>query len=70
MNDKCICDLKEKEEKRITHGDWVDLYIKLEDKEYWIVAEAEGNAMMKIEYCPKCGRKLEEFEEDDYSENL
>lgn len=68
---KCICDLKDKEEKLITNGNWVDLYIKLERKEYWIVAMADGNAMMKIDYCPKCGRKLEEeVEEEDLSEYL
>lgn len=71
INPPCICTLEEKERKLVSVGDWVNLYIYLNDKEYWIVGEADGTAMMKIDYCPKCGRKLEEeVEYKDYSEYL
>ena len=69
--DKCICDLKEGEEKLITIGDWVNLYILLRDKEYWLIANADGRAEMMLHYCPVCGRKLEEeVVYEDYSEYL
>ena len=59
MNKKCICDVKEGEEKEISKGQWVDLYITLNDDEYRIEAVADGRASMYINYCPMCGRNLE-----------
>jgi hypothetical protein len=67
----CICNVKEGEEKLISVGDWVNLYIELICGEYWISGVADGNAIMKINYCPICGRKLEkEIVYEDYSEYL
>ena len=55
----CICDLKDREEKEITKGSWVDLYITFRDGDYIIEAIADGISSMFINYCPICGRKLE-----------
>ena len=69
--EECICNLSEGEEKLISNGSWVDLYISLKDGEYWIEAISDGRASMRIDYCPKCGRKLiEEVEDDDLSDYL
>lgn len=56
----CICDLKVDEEKLITDGCWNSLWIERDKYDYLIVAAGEGIASMKIGYCPKCGKKLEE----------
>ena len=65
MDKKCLCDLKDREEKLITQGSWVNLYITKEHDEYWINAVGDGIAAMRIKYCPECGRKLEEDEPED-----
>ena len=58
---KCICELiKEGCSEKLSIGDWVDIYIRKEDGEYYIEAIADGNAYLTLNYCPKCGRKLEE----------
>ena len=58
---KCICELiKEGCSEKLSIGDWVDIYIRKEDGEYYIEAIADGNAYMKLNNCHKCGRKLEE----------
>lgn len=62
MNQTCLCDLKEGQEKIISQGHWVNLYIAIEEGEYWIRAISDGRADLRIHYCPKCGRKLEEKE--------
>lgn len=58
--EECICNLEEGEEKLIRRGSWNDLYLRLSNGEYRINAIADGIASMKIEYCPKCGKKLGE----------
>jgi hypothetical protein len=58
MKEKCICDLKEREEKLLREGSWVNLYISREHGEYFIVALSDGRATMRIHYCPQCGKKL------------
>lgn len=69
--DECICNLSKGEEKLISNGSWVDLYMSLKDGEYWIEAISDGRVSMRIDYCPKCGRKLvEEVEDDDLSDYL
>jgi len=60
MSNKCICNLKEGTEYRIVQGNWCDLLISLEKGKYWIIGEGDGRAMVKINYCPICGRKLME----------
>lgn len=65
MDEKCLCDLNEGEEKLITKGSWVDLYIAKSYGEYWIKAISDGRADMRIDFCPKCGRKLEEVEPEE-----
>ena len=58
---KCRCELiKGGCSEKLSIGDWVDIYIRKEDGEYYIEAIADGNAYLKLNYCPKCGRKLEE----------
>lgn len=58
----CICDLNVNEKKLITDGCWNSLYIERNKYDYFIVASGDGNAYMKINYCPKCGRRLEDEE--------
>jgi hypothetical protein len=62
---ECLCQLKDNEEKLITEGYWINLYIYKEYGEYFIKALSDGRADMKIDYCPKCGRKLEEVEPEE-----
>lgn len=56
----CICNLKVNEENHICDGFWNSLYIERNKDGYYIVASSEGNVYMKINYCPLCGRKLED----------
>ena len=37
-----------------------DIYIRKEYGNYYTETIADGNAYLKLNYCPKCGRKLEE----------
>lgn len=62
MEEKCICEVSESEEKLIDEGSYVNLYISRDEYGYWINAIADGRASMKIDYCPKCGRKLSDDE--------
>ena len=58
---KCICELiKEGHSEKLSVGDWNDIYMRKEDGKYYIEAIADGNAYWTLNYCPKCGRKLEE----------
>ena len=58
---KCICSMvKEGYPEIISIGTYVNMYIVKKDGEYYIEAKADGNAYLKLNYCPKCGRKLEE----------
>ena len=60
---KCICELiKEGHSETISIGTYVNIYMRKEYGEYYIEAKADGNAYLKLNYCPKCGRKLEEDE--------
>ena len=43
-------------EKLVIHGDYTDLVINT--RERLISAWADGEANLKINYCPMCGRKL------------
>lgn len=61
MSDICICqNVKEGSynEKEIAQGDWNAMYIRREGKEFFICALGDGYVIYKIDYCPKCGRKL------------
>ena len=58
---KCICELiKEGHSEKLPISDWNDIYMRKEDGEYYIEAIAGVNVYWKLNYCPKCGRKLEE----------
>ena len=58
---KCVCELiKEGQSEKFSVGSWVDIYMRKEDGKYYIEAIADGNAYLTLNYCPKCGRKLEE----------
>ena len=58
---KCVCKfIKEGQSKKLSVGSWVDIYMRKEDGKYYIEAIADGNAYLTLNYCPKCGRKLEE----------
>ena len=58
---KCICEtVREGYSETISIGTYVNIYMRKEYGEYYIEAKADGNAYLKLNYCPKCGRKLEE----------
>ena len=58
---KCICELiKEGCSEKLSTGEWNDIYMRKEYGNYYIEAIADGNAYLTLNYCPKCGRKLEE----------
>ena len=58
---KCICEtVREGHSETISIGTYVNIYMRKEYGEYYIEAKADGNAYLKLNYCPKCGRKLEE----------
>ena len=58
---KCVCELiKEGQSEKLSVGSWVDIYMRKEYGKYYIEAIADGNAYLTLNYCPKCGRKLEE----------
>ena len=49
---KCICeDLKDGVDKEIEQGDWNTMYILKQ-------GGGDGCVSVSINYCPKCGRKL------------
>lgn len=56
----CICKKIEKGEKEyVSHGDWNSIAIERDEYgEYYIVAIGDGKAYLKLNYCPKCGRGL------------
>lgn len=56
--DKCICNLKNGEETHLADGDWTLLKLKKLDDGFYIEGWGDGVASMRINYCPKCGRKL------------
>ena len=58
--DECICKKLNKEESiLIEEGSWNTLRLERDEYgNYYIVAKADGNAYMNINYCPLCGRKL------------
>ena len=58
---KCVCEIvKEGYPETISIGTYVNMYMVKEDDEYYIEAVSDGKAVMRLNYCPKCGRKLEE----------
>ena len=58
---KCICEtVRGGHSEIISIGAYVNIYMREEHGEYYIEAKADGNAYLKLNYCPKCGRKLEE----------
>ena len=58
---KGVCELiKEGLSEKLSVGDWNDIYMRKEYGNYYIEAIADGNAYLRLNYCPKCGRKLEE----------
>lgn len=58
-NCKCI-DLERGSERELVKGCFNYLYLKRNREDnYYIIAIADGVAEMKINYCPFCGRKLE-----------
>lgn len=61
---KCICEIvKEGYPETISIGNWINMYMVKKDGEYYIEAVADGKARMILNYCPVCGRKLEEDDE-------
>ena len=63
----CICKKLEKNSKEyLVFGNWNTLAMRRdEDGEYSIVAIGDGEAEMKLNYCPICGRKLSWDDWDD-----
>lgn len=63
----CICKKLEKNSKEyLVFGNWNTLAMRRdEDGEYSIVAIGDGEAEMKLNYCPRCGRKLSWDDWDD-----
>ena len=58
---KCICEMvREGHSETISIGAYVNIYMRKEYGEYYIEAVSDGKAVMRLNYCPKCGRKLEE----------
>lgn len=58
---KCVCEIvKEGYPETISIGAYVNMYMVKEDDEYYIEAVSDGKAVMRLNYCPKCGRKLVE----------
>ena len=58
---KCVCELvKEGYPEEVSIGNLVNMYMSKEDDEYYIEAVSDGKAVMRLNYCPKCGRKLVE----------
>lgn len=61
VSNMCICkEIKIDEKILISKGDWVDLFLDKDEYGYYIMGMGDGNAYMKIKYCPLCGRLLEE----------
>lgn len=59
--DDCICNLSKGQQKLITQGSWVNLYIERDCcGDYLLEAIDDGRADMQINYCPICGRCLTE----------
>lgn len=56
----CICDIEIGERKYICDGDFNSLCIRREIFCYYIEAKGDGSAEIKINYCPMCGRTLED----------
>ena len=53
---KCICELiKEGHSEKLSTGQWNDIYMRKEYGNYYIEAIADGNAYLRLNYCPKCG---------------
>ena len=61
------CDIKEYDDRWnkiktlcLDNGYYTDLsmFYDCKDKKFGIMAEGEGRAEIKINYCPMCGRKL------------
>jgi len=55
---KCICNLKGGQEITIDKGEYTVLMMKKRYGGFYIEAWGDGVARMRINYCPKCGRKL------------
>ena len=54
-----LCSVFLNESKPVSDGDYCAIYMwRTEFDEWYIIAKADGNAYLKIEYCPHCGRKL------------
>ena len=50
---KCICELiKEGRSEKLSTGEWNDIYMRKEYGKYYIEAIADGNAYLKLNYCP------------------
>lgn len=47
-------------EQEISDGDWVHLFMLWNPKinKFGMYASGEGEAVVNINFCPKCGRKL------------
>lgn len=47
-------------EKEISEGDWTHLFMLWNSKtnRFGMYASGEGEAVVGINFCPKCGRKL------------
>ena len=56
----CICDLEKNEQRHLKDGDYNTLYIVREYFTYYIKAEGDGCVWLPINFCPLCGRNLED----------
>lgn len=55
---KCICNLEDGQKIIMDEGCWTYLKLNREHDGYYIEAWGDDVASMRINYCPKCGRKL------------
>jgi hypothetical protein len=56
---KCICILEEGQEITMDEGCWTVLSLKRECDGYYLEAWGDEKVDKRINYCPKCGRKLD-----------
>ena len=58
----CVCErIREYNYEILTSGNWTDIEIdRRKGHGYYISSEGEECVEIKINYCPFCGRKLEE----------
>ena len=55
---KCICDLPRNASTPMVENNWIEVNIFRDDYYYYIEGIGDSKVNCKINYCPKCGRKL------------